>query len=257
VGLSAVGSTAVSVAHCRAAESARPDAWFVDPLAVHLVRNVDDSLPAVRPGLVAWISARTRFLDTLTMRATDDGMRQIVIVGAGLDARAFRLPLPTDATVFEVDRGDIFDVKDALVDDAELVPRTERRTVIADILDPDWISRLAAVGWNAAEPTAWIVEGLLIYLKQIQRAQLLNQLAEASRSGRLGATLSTASGPMPHPLWQPAGDGDPEVWMASAGWSATTETMAAASRSYGRPLPTTRWTTGWHLVSAVRARRTG
>jgi methyltransferase (TIGR00027 family) len=206
---------------------------------------------------VAWISARTRFLDTLTIRAMDDGMRQIVIVGAGFDARAFRLPLPTDATVFEIDRGDIFDVKDALVDEAELTPRTQRQTVIADILDPDWFSRLAAVGWNAAEPTVWIVEGLLIYLEPAQRVQLLTQLAEASRGGRLGASLSTASGPMPHPLWQPADDGDPDAWMASTGWTATTETMAAASRSYGRPLPTTRWTTGWHVVSAVRARRTG
>jgi methyltransferase (TIGR00027 family) len=249
--LSAVGSTAVSVALCRAAESARLDAWFVDPLAVHLVRNVDDSLPAVRPGLVAWISARTRFLDTLTMGAMDDGLRQIVIVAAGLDARAFRLALPADATVFEVDRRDIFDVKDAVVDAAGLTPRSRRLTVIADILDPDWISRLAAAGWDATEPTVWIVEGLLIYLEPTQRVQLLTRIADASGPARLGATLSTARGPMPHPLWQPSGDGDSEAWLASAGWSATIQTMATASGSYGRPLPTTRWTTGWHLVSAT------
>ena len=41
---------------------------------------------------------------------------------AGLDARAFRLPLPPDTTVFEVDRSDIVDVKEALVEEAGLVP---------------------------------------------------------------------------------------------------------------------------------------
>jgi methyltransferase (TIGR00027 family) len=94
-----VGSTAVSVAVCRAAESIRPDPWFVDPLAVHLVGSSDDPLPPVRPGLVAWIAARTRFLDRVTMEAMEDGFRQIVIVAAGLDARAFRLPLPADVAL--------------------------------------------------------------------------------------------------------------------------------------------------------------
>ncbi|MGH9096137.1 MAG: SAM-dependent methyltransferase, partial [Acidimicrobiales bacterium] len=107
--LSAVGRTAVSVAVCRAVESARPDAWFNDPLAVQLVGGMDQSNPAARPGLVAWVSVRTRFLDNLTMQAVDDGVRQIVIVAAGLDARAFRLPLPSDATVFEIDRQEILD----------------------------------------------------------------------------------------------------------------------------------------------------
>jgi len=204
--------------------------------------------------LVAWISVRTRFLDTLTMQAADDGVRQIVIVGAGLDARAFRLPLPSDTTVFEVDRRDIFDVKEAVVSDAGLTPRGRRQTVIADVLDPGWISRLAAGGWDPRQSTVWIVEGLLIYLEHSQRVQLLSQLASASAGGRLGATLSTARGPLPHPLWHPAGEDDPEVWMASAGWSARSETMAEASASFGRPLPNPSRGIAWHLVSATDRR---
>jgi methyltransferase (TIGR00027 family) len=253
--LSAVGSTAVSVAVCRAAESTRPDPWFVDPLAVHLVENADDSLPPVRPGLVAWIAARTRFLDRVTMEAMEDGVRQIVIVAAGLDARAFRLPLPVDATVFEVDRSDIFDVKNELLEDSGLTPGVRRHPVVADIADPDWLSLLVTGGWDPGESTLWILEGLLIYLEPEQRVQLLTQLAGAGTGdrGRLGATLSTARGTMPHPLWRPAPDGEPEAWMASAGWSATIQTMAEASASFGRPLPATRWTNAWRLVSATQS----
>jgi methyltransferase (TIGR00027 family) len=251
--LSAVGSTAVSVAVCRAAESARPDRWFADPLAVHLVEAADDSLPPVRPGLVAWISARTRFLDRVTMEAMGDRVRQIVIMAAGLDARAFRLPLPPDATVFEVDRSDIFEVKDELLKDAGLIPRGRRRPVIADILDPGWPDRLAAAGWDHGESTLWILEGLLIYLEPDQRAQLLTQMSSAGDHGRLGATVSTARGAMPHPLWRPAPDGEPEAWMASAGWCATIQSMAEASATFGRPLPVTRWTNAWRLVSATQS----
>jgi hypothetical protein len=58
---------------------------------------------------------------------------------------------------------------------------------------------------------------------------------------------------MPHPRWHPAPDGDPEAWMASAGWCATTQTMAEASASFGRPLSATRWTNAWCLVRATQS----
>ena len=249
--LSAVGRTAVSVAVCRAVESARPDAWFNDPLAVHLVRNIDDSIRAVRPGLVAWVSVRTRFLDALTMRAIDDGVRQIVIVAAGLDARAFRLPLPSDATIFEIDRQDILDVKDGLIDETGLATACRRHTVVADILHPEWMSRLASSGWKPDQSTLWLAEGLLIYLDQDQRVQLLTELAATSNSGRLGATLSTQTGAMRHPLWHPAVEEAPEVWMSSTGWCTHAETMAEADASFGRPSTTAAdTTTRWRLVSA-------
>jgi methyltransferase (TIGR00027 family) len=252
--ISAVGWTAVSVARCRAVESARPDAWFNDPLAVHLVRNVDHSAPAARPGLEAWISVRTRFLDELTEQATDDGIRQVVIVAAGLDARAFRLPLPPDTTVFEVDRSDILDVKETLINQAGLAPGCRRQTVVADILDPEWMSRLADRGWEPGRSTLWILEGLLIYLDHCQRVRLLSQLAAASDHGRLGVTLSTETGPMRHPLWRPSVEDDPEVWMSSSGWAARTETMTEASVSFGRPLPATaRAGRSWRLVRATAA----
>ncbi|HVB94763.1 MAG TPA: hypothetical protein VND67_10600 [Acidimicrobiales bacterium] len=54
------------------------------------------------------------------------------------------------------------------------------------------------------------------------------------------------------PLWRPAVEEDPEVWMSGAGWCARAETMAGASASYGRPLPiTANATNSWRLVIAT------
>ncbi|HEX3461392.1 MAG TPA: class I SAM-dependent methyltransferase [Acidimicrobiales bacterium] len=143
-------------------------------------------------------------------------------------------------------------MKNELLEDSGLTPGCRRHPVVADLLDPGWLSLLATGGWDPGEPTLWILEGLLVYLEPDQRLELLTRLAGAGDRGRLGATLSTARGAMPHPLWRPAPDGEPEAWMASAGWRATTQTMAEASASFGRPLPVTRWTNAWRLVSATQ-----
>jgi methyltransferase (TIGR00027 family) len=183
-------------------------------------------------------------------------VRQVVIVAAGLDARAFRLPLSPDTTVFEIDRNDVLDVKETLVNQARLAPRCSRVTVVADILDPEWISGLADRGWDPGRSTLWILEGLLIYLGHDERVRLLSQLSTASNGGRLGVSLSTETASMRHPLWRPAVEDDPEIWMSSSGWHARTETMAEASASFGRPLPASaNASRSWRLVSATAAGR--
>jgi methyltransferase (TIGR00027 family) len=98
------------------------------------------------------------------MKASSNGVRQIVIVGTGLDGRAFRLPLPTDATTFEIDRADIFELEDTLLTEAGLLPHCRRQTIAADIADPEWIAALSLGGWQHDQPTLWLLEGLLIYL---------------------------------------------------------------------------------------------
>src|SRR5689334_6890885 len=103
VPLSPVSTTAVGVAAVRAAESAQADPLFADPLAPAFVRAAqafwsldrddvdrDDGTDRRRVGaLIFWIRVRTRFLDDVVTRACDDGCRQFVVLGAGLDARAF------------------------------------------------------------------------------------------------------------------------------------------------------------------------
>src|SRR5215472_17051279 len=97
--LEGVAATALAVAAVRAEETARPDRLFADPLAVAFVAASGRSPsrpPADRRAVLlrAWVVARTVFLDNLLASACREGLRQVVLLGAGLDVRAFRLPWP-------------------------------------------------------------------------------------------------------------------------------------------------------------------
>nr|WP_051092861.1 SAM-dependent methyltransferase [Jongsikchunia kroppenstedtii] len=117
--IDAVGHTALGVARARATESARPDALFDDPYAVGFDpggfaadagRRSRD--PAAVRRMYNWIVARTVFLDDLVAGATVD---QIVLLGAGLDTRALRLPLSAETVVYELDRRQLFDYKEPIL----------------------------------------------------------------------------------------------------------------------------------------------
>lgn len=251
--LSLLGTTALSVAACRATESTRIDAWFHDELAQHVLAAAI-APPALSRGLVRWVAVRTRFLDELVDGAVADGIRQVVIVGAGLDARAYRLPLPRDLTVFEIDHAEVIALKQRLLDELELISNCRRRVVVADLVTDDWLQLLTDTGWTPSQPTVWVAEGLLVYLNHEERTQLLTQLAAASDIGSfLGVTLSTRTDNLAHPLWHPAATADPVEWLAECGWQANVQTMADASAAYGRPLPPPFDTsTKGRLVRAVR-----
>ena len=234
--LSVLGSTALAVAACRATESTRIDAWFHDELA-QFVFAAAVVPPALSRGLVRWVAVRTRFLDELVNEAVAHGVRQAVIVGAGLDARAYRLALPRDLTVFEVDHEEVISLKQRLLDELELMSSCRRRVVVADLVTDDWLQLLTDTGWTPSQPTVWVAEGLLVYLNHEDRTRLLTQLHAASDMGSvLGATLGTRTDNLAHPLWHPA-TADPEQWFADCGWQATVQTMAQASAVFGRPLP--------------------
>ncbi len=234
--LSVLGSTALAVAACRATESARIDAWFHDQLAQYVLAAAVTP-PALSRGLVRWVAVRTRFLDELIAEAVARGVRQVVIVGAGLDARAFRLALPRDLTVFEVDHEEVISLKQRLLGELELMSNCRRRVVVADLVTDDWLQLLTDTGWTPSQPTVWVAEGLLVYLNHDDRTRLLTQLHAASDLGSvLGATLGTRTDNLAHPLWHPA-SADPEQWLADCGWQATVQTMAQASAAFGRPLP--------------------
>jgi methyltransferase (TIGR00027 family) len=234
--LSVLGSTAVSVAACRAVESVRIDAWFHDELARHVVTTAGFP-PTLSRGLVAWVAVRTRFLDELVKNTVADGVSQVVIVGAGLDSRAYRLDLPRDVTVFEVDHGEVLSMKQRLLDDIELFSTCRRLVVVADLVDDDWLALLMATGWVPERATLWIVEGLLVYLTHEERTRLLKRLGAASGPASvLGATLSTRTDNLAHPLWHPADAADPVEWLSECGWRANVQTMAQVSEEFGRPV---------------------
>ncbi len=236
--LAAVGATAVTVALCRAAEDERDQPWFHDPLAVYVANTAEPSRATIpRPGLVFWVAVRTRFLDELALDATRAGIRQVVFLGAGLDARAIRLDLPHDVTCYEVDRSSVHELKKRLLLQAKLTASCERRVVVADLTSSDWLDALRAQGWMSDSPTCWIAEGLLIYLKPEPRDALLRQLASVSpRGSRLGITATSSARAAQAGIWESGVDGDPAKWLESLGWSAEVSTLQQAAAAFGRPV---------------------
>ncbi|MFB8240239.1 SAM-dependent methyltransferase, partial [Kitasatospora purpeofusca] len=170
-----VGRTALLVAHARALEARRPDPLAVDPYAEHFVRAAPGCAdwprdPAqVAPGdpvwerLAGYFALRTRVLDAHLLDAARFGTRQVVLLGAGLDSRAHRLPWPRGTTVWELDRPDVLAFKQHVLDSLPAAPRAERRTVAAD-LTTHWSGALRRSGLDPARPTAWLAEGLFLYL---------------------------------------------------------------------------------------------
>src|SRR5437764_6691619 len=148
--------TALGVAWVRAVESERPDRLFDDPLAARFLEASGWEPPEL--GGQSWagdakaqallvlaqsVIVRTRFLDDLLAGAWAGGARQVVILGAGLDTRAFRLPWPAGSRCFELDLPPVLDFKEAVLAQAGAEPVCERVTVPADLL-AEWPARLPA-----------------------------------------------------------------------------------------------------------------
>ena len=272
-GLPAVGVTGVGVAAIRAAESARADRIFHDPFADRFAAAAgwegsfgDDS--AARRQLSAWIVVRTRFLDDVVLRACADGCRQVVILGAGLDARAFRLDWPRGTRVWELDLPTVLEFKERVVRAEGWDPACHRTPVPVD-LSADWGRALVEQGLDTDAPVAWLAEGLLAYLSEDVGDKVVAGAAELSVTGsRMGLTVASperlSAWRRAHPdgraergdyvaLWRSAAPENPERWLASHGWRATVYESAERSSAYGRTLDDISGEmSGAGLVDAVR-----
>jgi len=194
--------TAEQVALFRALETARGhDRVFDDPLAVRflhggyrllaraarvrpvglrLSRFIDRRWPGPRPSAVA----RTRLIDDLVVAALSRGARQVLLLGAGYDSRAYRLPGIDRAAVFEADHPATQAVKRRLVRGAV---RPERRRhvhyVPVDLLHEDLGDALLAAGFAALEPTVVVWEGVTNYLSEPAVDATLRRLASLTATG--------------------------------------------------------------------------
>jgi methyltransferase (TIGR00027 family) len=236
---SPVSATAVGVAAIRAAESGRPDRLFADPLAAAFVRAAGWTWRQPTTGedrrrisaLATWVAIRTRFLDDLVLDACKQDCRQVVILGAGLDARAFRIRWPRGVRLFELDLNDVLAFKQRVVS-AEGGAATCERIVVPADLTQDWTRALLQAGFNDARPVVWLAEGLLAYLTPDQNDALVDDVTSLSMIGsRLGLTLASGERQpqSPHPqeptgvgtyraLWRSASPGEPSTWLGSRGW---------------------------------------
>ncbi len=202
---SGVGATATMVAAGRAMAS-RPDRRLIDdPFAEPLVRAVGipfftdllDGRLASSPfgddgaerteAMIAGMAMRTRFFDDHCIRATASGIRQAVILAAGLDSRAYRLPWPPGTVVYEIDQPAVVDFKTATLSALGAEPTADRRTVGVD-LRGDWPAALSSAGFDPATPTAWLAEGLLIYLPPDAQDRLVDTITALSAPGSAAAT---------------------------------------------------------------------
>ena len=269
-----VGTTAVGVAVMRMTESAREDRLFDDPLAAAFVAGAGweppppEELDAERRerfgALAAWVSARTRFLDDLLLDATAaGGIRQVVLLGAGLDARAFRLEWPAGVRLFEVDTAEMLGFKQRVLDEQQAQASCERVTIAIDLRE-DWPAALRTAGLDLEAPVAWVIEGLLVYLDEDSVDRLMRHVGALSAPGsRLGITASSSGscdawrstvGEQVSAMWISALPDEPEPWLAGYGWAARALDARDKLVAYGsRAPPRDNGRAPTWLIDAVRA----
>jgi methyltransferase (TIGR00027 family) len=173
-----VSDTARWVAVYRAMETARPDAIFRDPYADRLAgergRQIVDEMKRGRQ--MAWaMIVRTAVFDEMIMdRVRNHGVDTVINLAAGLDTRAWRLPLPPTLQWFDVDLPAMIEYKTAAMRGE--TPKCRYEAIAADLANPaerdEVLRRVAGVARTALVVT----EGLLIYLGDEQVASLASAL---------------------------------------------------------------------------------
>ncbi|XP_027355105.1 uncharacterized protein LOC113865006 isoform X1 [Abrus precatorius] len=135
------------------------------------------------------LAVRTLWVDSRLQDALNSPYgreAQVVLLGAGMDTRAYRLSCLQDSDVFEVDFSDVLEVKttilqaakDSAYDPQLIMSKAKSLTrVAADIRESDWMEKLQIAGYLPQKSTVWILEGILYYLTQSQAMQVLRILA--------------------------------------------------------------------------------
>ncbi|MBE9376044.1 SAM-dependent methyltransferase [Saccharopolyspora sp. HNM0983] len=259
--VTSVGLTALGVAAARAVEDTRPDALVHDRFAHAFVEAADP--PATMPtsgedlpnpewhSVADYLGVRSRFFDDFFAVSADSGIRQFVILAAGLDVRAHRLPWPSGSDVFEVDQPKVLQFKDEVLTGAGATASCARHVVDTD-LRGDWTAALASSGFDPDQPTAWLAEGLLPYLPVEAEAELFAAVRELSAPGsRISLEcIDAAAGVLDEQtldlarrqfgidirdLFDTRPRTSPQEQLTAAGWRiATDENAATIGEHYGR-----------------------
>jgi methyltransferase (TIGR00027 family) len=201
-----VGATALGVAAGRAAETERENPLISDPFARIFLNAAGDGiwnffaapeLPAeileAEPdvavqmeSMVGYMASRTAFFDTFFLDAARSGVTQAVILAAGLDSRAWRLPWPDQTTVYELDQTRVLEFKASTIAaygaDHGAEPTCNRVAVAVD-LRHDWPAALQQAGFDPSAPSAWSVEGLLPYLPAAAHELLFERIHSLAAAG--------------------------------------------------------------------------
>lgn len=203
---------------------------------------------AARPAdSVLPIVLRTRFFDDFLQRVTTEhGIRQIVLLGAGLDTRAFRLTWPAHTRFFELDQPAVIARKERILQDAEAVPACALQCLGANLSDP-WQEILLQAGFDPEQPAGWLLEGFLFYLPNERITSILDAVSNLAAPGswlgcdvinqavltspwtRAWVDMQAAAGAP----WIGTLD-DPIAFLAARGWNATLSQAGAPDANHGR-----------------------
>jgi methyltransferase (TIGR00027 family) len=194
-----------------------------------------------------YLSIRTRFLDDALLNVVRErGLKQVVLLAAGMDTRAFRLPWPEGVVSYELDRDDVFDLKEPVLQQSGAMPACERRVIRVDLAQ-DWVPRLIDAGFDTTKPSAFLTEGLLMYLDSAAAEGVIRGVSsvaaddswiglDAVNAEMLNSPYTTAymrklaDLGSPWLFAMPA----PEIFFARQGWQATVVMPGEPDANYGR-----------------------
>ena len=263
--VSGVGITALAVAGGRAVESRREDRLVHDPYAEALVQaagsqtslplpGVDEQASAAVPfwdEMTSHLGVRSRHFDEFFARATENGVRQVVILASGLDTRPQRLDWAEGTAVYEIDQPLVLQYKQRVLAEQGATSSAEHHALRVDLRD-DWSGALLEAGFDRTKPTAWLAEGLLPYLPAAAEAQLLQTVHEFSAPGSRvaiecfsdpskivngrSAQLAREMGMDMAQLFNLEERPAPDDELTAQGWKVERDPSFAVAESYERPL---------------------
>jgi methyltransferase (TIGR00027 family) len=249
-----VSDTALWVAVYRALETQRPDALFRDPLAERLAGDKGRHIAATmgRGSHIGWmIVARTCIIDAFIGELVSDGVDTVLNLGAGLDTRPYRLPLPSSLNWVEVDYPKIIDLKNRRLDDQQ--PRCRLQHIGLDLSDRSSRQKLFDTVSANAKKVAVLTEGVIPYLSNDQAGSLAEDL-RAQENFRFWITDYFAPALLRLAHWSGFAKrrmknapirfrpGEPHGFFIRHGWrERETRYLAIEAKKLGRPFPRSWW----------------
>lgn len=235
----------------RCRESARSDRLFSDPLAE--VFAGEEGMTALRlseqynprhQDTANQIALRVRFFDDVAQNCAAEGIRQFVLLAAGMDARTYRMNWPDKTTCYEVDHPELLGIKEEILRGETVEPKC-RRVALGTDLSHDWAPQLIKSGFNRAERSAWLIEGLFYYLEEPAVEHVLRQVSGLATPGSVVVADLVSRWLLTSPWMQPAlkameergmgwrfGTDDPAGLFARHGWRAEVKDPAREGNTY-------------------------